>query len=350
MIRILIVEDSKVVREVIKAILEEDKEFEIVGEAESGEEAVKLARERRPHVITMDVNLKGKDGLYATREIMAENPTPIVIMSTLFDPKNKETTFKAFEEGAVEVFEKPVGFNSPEFENYARRLRRELKILANVKVHRRVKTNRIHKVVNKKLLKTLTEDSKRGKTWKLAAIGSSTGGPQTLYEIFSRLHADLNFPIAVVQHIAPGFLTNLVEWLNSVSELEVVVAKAGEKLLPGKIYFAPDNFHLTIDSDLTVRLLDLPSRHSCKPSVSVFFESLAKNFRDDVIAIILTGMGRDGAEEIGDIKANGGLTIAQDEKTSTIFGMPNEAIVRGGISYVLSPKEIAELLNKSGRK
>ncbi len=346
--KVLIVDDSKVVREIIKAILEEDSEFQVIGEVESGEEAINFVKENKPDVITMDVNLRGRDGLYATREIMAENPVPIVIMSTLFDPKNKEQVFKALEEGAISVFEKPKSLGEPDFDDYSEKLRRELKIIAGVKTIKRKRSRKIRKVVERKFIKTFDEEPQvRGKI-KFVAVGVSTGGPQILNEIFSNVKKDFNIPLVVVQHITPGFLNSLVTWLDSNTKLKVKIAEEGEHLSAGIIYFAPDNYHLTVTKNLIVKLIDSPPVHSCKPSVSVFFDSVAKNFNDDVAAILLSGMGNDGAEELLDIKNKGGITIAQDKGSAIVFGMPKAAIDLGAANFVLKPEEISDFLNKLG--
>jgi two-component system chemotaxis response regulator CheB len=346
--KVLIVEDSKVVREIIKAILEEDSEFQVIGEVESGEDAVEFVKKNKPDVITMDVNLRGKDGLYATREIMAENPVPIVIMSTLFDPKNSENTMKALEEGALSVFEKPKSLGSPEFDAYAKSLRRELNILAGVKAVKRKRTAKVRKIVKEKFVNTFVEEPDISKNIKFVAIGASTGGPQILNEIFTNIASGFNLPIIVVQHITPGFLDGLIYWMKSITKLKVKIAEEGELLSGGTIYFAPDNYHLTVTENLTVKLIDSPPVHSCKPSVSVFFDSVAKNFSNGVVAILLSGMGRDGADELLKIKNKGGITIAQDKESSVVFGMPKAAIDLGAASFVFKPEEISNFLNKLG--
>ncbi len=342
---VLIVDDSKIIREIIKAILSEDPEFNVIGEVESGEEAIDFVRKNKPDVVTMDVNLKGKDGLYATREIMAENPVPIVIMSTLFNPKDKEQVFKALSEGAISVFEKPKALGSPDFEEYAEKLRNELKILSQIKPFKRKRKVKSQKVIGNEnnLLDEILRLSSSG--IKFVAIGASTGGPNILNEIFHELKPDFNLPIVVVQHITPGFLDSLVSWINSNTKLNVKIATDGEKISSGSVYFAPDGKHLTVTKELHVEFSDAPPVNSCKPSVSVFFDSVARNFGKDVIAILLTGMGRDGAKELLKIKENGAVTIAQDESSSVVFGMPKAAIDLNATKFILSKDEIINFLN-----
>ena len=341
MIKVLIVEDSPLIREIIKTILTEDEEFKVIGEVDSGEGAVEFVRKEKPDIITMDVNLRGKDGLYATREIMAENPVPIVIMSTLFNPKNEQQVFKALEEGALAVCEKPKALGSPEFEDYSQRLRHELKLLAKVKTVKRRKTHKGSPIG----IETSEKEINKLKPVKFIAIGSSTGGPQILKEIFSGLRNDFNLPIVVVQHMVAGFLNSLVSWLKVETKLNVKIADNGEVLKGGTIYFAPDNFHLIVKPDLKVELVDIPPVHSCKPSVSVLFDSIAKGFKNDVVAILLTGMGKDGAEELLKIKVKGGFTIVQDEESSIVYGMPRVAKELNAGRMIASPKEIVDFLN-----
>jgi len=351
MIKVFIVEDSPVVREIIKTILLNDGEFKIIGEAEAGEEAVDFIKHHSPDVITMDVNLKGKDGLFATKEIMSFKPTPIVIMSSLFNPKDEDHVFKALEAGAVEVFDKPRTLEDEKFEKYARRLIRELKILAGVRVLKRRRKfipESSTKPESRKEVNLL--EANRSGNVELVAIGASTGGPQMLKEIFRGLNKDFNIPIIVVQHIAEGFLENLINWLQKETLLPVKVAEEGSVASGGVIYFAPENRHLRIGKNKIFTLDDSPPKHSCKPSVSVLFESIASNCAEVSLAIILTGMGEDGAYEMKAIKENGGLVVAQDEESSLIFGMPRAAIEKGGVTSVLSITEIINLLNKIGAK
>ncbi len=342
MVKVLIVEDSPLIREIIKSILAEDEDFQVIGEVESGEDAVEFVRKETPDIITMDVNLKGKDGFYATREIMAENPVPIVIMSTLFNPKNEEQVFEALEEGALAVCEKPKALGSPEFEDYSQRLRHELKLLSKVK---RVRRKRKKEGKLRKFFKNHTEDIKKLKSVKLVVMGASTGGPQILKEIFTGLREDFNLPIVVVQHMVAGFLNSLVGWLNVEAKLNVKITDNGELLQGGTIYFAPDNFHLIVKPGLKAELVDIPPVHSCKPSISVLFDSVAKSFKNEVVAILLTGMGKDGAEELLKIKIRGGFTIAQDEESSVVYGMPRVAKELNAARLVASPKEIVDFLN-----
>jgi two-component system chemotaxis response regulator CheB len=244
------------------------------------------------------------------------------------------------------VFDKPHSLGTPEFDKYAKDLIRKVKIFSGVSVVKRRRTRiKSNALRNHSLQKTELKE----KNIKLVAIGSSTGGPQVLKEIFQFIRKDFPLPIVVVQHIAKNFCEPMVIWLNELSPLEIKLAEQNETLKPGKIYFAPDEYHLEITKNLTAALIDSPPVHSSKPSVSILFHSVSSNVIP-AVGILLTGMGLDGAAELKKMKDSGSVTIAQNEDSCIVYGMPMEAVKLGGASYSLSPTEIIEYLNKLGDK
>ncbi len=344
--RVLIVENSPSVNEILKAILESEPGIEVAGIVSSGQDALQFVLNNKVDVITMDVNLEDIDGLEATKRIMAVKPKPIIIMSSSFDPKNSKDVFKAIGAGALGVFDKPHSFGTPEFDKYAKDLIRKVKIFSGVSVVKRRRTRiKSNALRNHSPQKTELNE----KNIKLIAIGASTGGPQTLKEIFQFIRKDFPIPIVAVQHITKNFCEPMVNWLNELSPLDVKLAEHNESLEPGKVYFAPDDYHLEITKFLTSALVDSPPVHSSKPSISMLFRSISSNITP-AVGILLTGMGRDGAAELKEMKDSGSLTIAQSEDSCIVYGMPMEAVKLGGASYSLSPTEIIEYLNKLGDK
>ena len=334
MIEVLIAEDSKVVREYLQYLLEEDGSVRVVGAVANGREAVEFVQRKRPDVVTMDIHMPVMDGFEATRRIMEEEPVPIVIVSASWDPKEVGNTFRALEAGAVSALEKPRGLGNPENEKLAREFVQMVKLMAEVKVVRRW------------VKKPPPEGKGKGDlaAVELVAIGASTGGPNALQRLLAELPEDFPVPIAAVQHIAAGFLQGMAGWLRESGNLPVHIATQGERLEPGHVYLAPDNFHMGIVEGPRVELSRAMPEHFLRPSVSYLFRSVAECCAEKAVGILLTGMGRDGAEELARMRESGAITMAQDEESSVVHGMPGEAIKLGGVEYVLPPEEIGRKL------
>lgn len=347
MVRLLVVEDSKVIQELLEYIFSYDPEIHIVGIANNGEEALELVKEKKPDVITMDIHMPKLDGLTATRKIMETNPTPIVIVSSSYLPDEISGTFRAMEAGALAILPRPYGVAHPDFRKNADELISMVKLMSEVKVVRRWSHLRktIHdKVTAASLVPPISEvKSERGKI-QLIVIGASTGGPVVLQTILSRLGKDFSVPVLVVQHIAAGFLNGFVEWLAQTSGLSVNIAANHEIILPGRVYVAPDEFHMGVNSANQIVLSKDGPENNLRPSVSYLFRSVAKVFGSRAIGVLLSGMGKDGAAELKQMKENGAVTIAQDAETSVVHGMPGEAIKLEGVTYVLPPEKIAAAL------
>ncbi len=345
MVRVLVAEDSAVTREHLVYLLHQDAGLRVVGTARDGLEAVEQAERLRPDVILMDVHMPRMNGYEATRRIMERIPTPIVMVSASSSRDEAAAAFEAIKAGALTVMDKPGAPDRPDHAEVARRLVETVKLMAEVKVVRR--WPRRERPVPPP--PPLTNADRKV---QLIAIGASTGGPAVVAEILGALPAGLAAPILVVQHIAPGFSTGLAEWLGQRTRLAVKLAEPGEPARPGMVYLAPDGSQMGITKDGRIRLTKEPAEGGFCPSVTHLFESVADAYGRAAAGILLTGMGRDGAAGLRKLLGAGAVTIAQDEETSVVFGMPGEAIRLGAAEYVLAPAQIAgaisSLLNRDG--
>lgn len=336
MIKVLIVDDSAVTRQHLSHILSADADIQVLPAARDGEEAVKLAVELKPNVITMDIVMPRLDGIEATRKIMQTCPTPIIIVSANWTAEETEMTFRAMEAGAVTLIEKPVSVGHPRYEALAQELRQTVRLMSEVKVVRRWLPRSKVKPPEPPRLEAVDVD--------LVAIGVSTGGPPVLHTILSSLPPDFSVPILVVQHIAAGFLPGLVDWLRLDSALPIHVAQHREMLVPGHVYFAPDDQHMGVNWNRQIMLNNTPKENNLRPAVSYLFRSALENFGSRVMGILLTGMGRDGAAELRQMMDCGAVTIAQNKETCVVFGMPGEAVALGGAKFVLPPNKIVDTM------
>lgn len=337
MIRVLVVEDSAVTREYLVALLEEDPALEVAGMARDGLDAVEQAERLKPDVIVMDVHMPRMNGYEATRRIMEQVPTPIVIVSASSSRDEAFMAFEALQAGALMVMEKPGGPDHPDRPESTRRLVETVKLMAEVKVVRRWRKR-------ERPAPPSPFPTRPSRKIRLIAIGASTGGPQALAQLLAKLPGNLTAPLLIVQHIASGFTPGLVEWLSLATPLRVKVAEPGETVSPGAVYFAPVDFQMGIAKDGRIRLAREPAEDGFCPSASYLFQSVAESYGGAAIGVLLTGMGRDGAAGLLRLREAGGITIAQDEETSVIFGMPGEAIRLGAAQHVLSPERIAEMI------
>lgn len=339
-IKVLIVEDSKVVQEFLVHILTSDPAIQVVGIANNGEEAMEAAKKKRPDVITMDIHMPKVDGFEATRAIMESAPTPIVIVTGSLKAKELASSFRAVEAGALAVVLRPPGIGHPEHETAAGELIRTVKLMSEIRVVKR------HPAVKRQAPPPTMKMEVREATAEIQAIaiGASTGGPPVLQQILSGLPRDLPVPVLMVQHIAAGFTQGFVEWLSGAAHFPVHIALHGEYPLPGHGYVAPDGFHLGIGNGPRIVLSDHAPENGLRPSVAYLFRSVAQTLGPRAVGVLLTGMGRDGAAELKEMKGRGAVAIVQDEESSIIFGMPGEAVALNAHTHILPPDKIAALL------
>jgi two-component system chemotaxis response regulator CheB len=341
MIKVLVVEDSPVVREFLVHVLNSAPGIQVIGTAKNGKEAIEAVRDKKADIITMDIHMPEMDGFEATRRIMETHPVPIIIVSGSSSTGEVAMTFRAMETGALAVIARPKGIGHSDYESTTKELIQTVRLMSEVKVVRRWPRPKKEtpppapKVEVKKELPVV----------QIVAVGASTGGPIALQTILSGLPRDFPAPVLIVQHIASGFVEGFAHWLTQSSGgFPVHVASEGEYLLPGHGYVAPDGLHMMAKTRYRISLSKDEPRDGLRPSVSYLFKSVANVFGQNAVGILLTGMGRDGAQELKLMKDKGAITIAQDEASSVVHGMPGEAIGLSAATYVLSPGEIASLL------
>ncbi|NEO94838.1 MAG: chemotaxis-specific protein-glutamate methyltransferase CheB, partial [Moorea sp. SIO3G5] len=368
-IRVLLVEDSPIALVVLKRILNSSEQIEVVGEAGTGLEALNLIPKVQPDVICTDLHMPQMNGLELTSEVMALYPRPILVVSVSVQQEDTEQIFQLLDAGAVDILPKPSAGMTTDNQLLQQQLINKIKILSGVKVFTK----------NRKSILGTEKQGSSGKgelpemdystnqnqiggvsqTGNLAAfssnyyskprvvvIGASTGGPQALNEIFTQLPSNFPLPVICVQHISLGFLEGFIDWLASNCPLPVQIAQPGDMPKPGRIYFPPEQQHLELDARGRFICSDSEPLEGHRPSVTVTFKSVAKFYGKATVGILLTGMGRDGATGMQAIAQVGGLTIAQDETTSLVFGMPKEAIALGAAKEVLPIDAIAPRLRE----
>ncbi|HAT1658440.1 TPA: chemotaxis-specific protein-glutamate methyltransferase CheB [Legionella pneumophila] len=343
-IRVLVVDDSPVIRELITKIIEAQPDMQLVGTASNGEEAIAAVKEKNPDVVTMDLHMPKLDGLEATRKIMETHPVAIVIVSATISTQEAIDAFRVLDVGAVSVIGSLVGPSHPEYEAKTKELIQTLKTMSEIKVIRRWPKRDFPwpaKIANL----PIETQFNLGEV-KFVAIGASTGGPVVLKTILSSIPKNFPVSILIVQHIANGFTKGFVDWLRQVTNFPIKIADSGEIPQPGHAYVAPEGFQMEVTKIGTIMLSKSSPLNGHCPSVSALFKSIVKQFGKQSVGILLTGMGKDGAIELKLMKDQGAFTIVQDKETSVVNGMPGEAINIGAASVVLSPEGIASFLTK----
>lgn len=338
-LRVVVADDSLTVRRHLVAVLAADPALEVVGEAADGFEAIELCRCLRPDVLTVDLVMPGLDGLQAIEQIMAYHPLPILVVSSAAHRGEQFQTVEALAAGAVEALDKAAA-GQPDGE-WERRFVSTVKLVSRIKVisHPRAKLGAASRPVAPPRAPRPNSGA-----CGVVAIGASTGGPGAVTEILRQLPASFPVPILVVLHLGEPFGRSFADWLDRQTALTVRPAEAGQAMPgPGCVLVAPPEFHMAVVGD-RVHLHDGPERHSCRPSVDVLFESIATTYGARAAGCLLTGMGRDGAAGLLAMRQAGGQTIAQDEATSVVFGMPREAIALGAALHVLPLGAIAPTL------
>jgi two-component system, chemotaxis family, protein-glutamate methylesterase/glutaminase len=341
-IKVLVADDSQVTRMLLVHLLNSDPCIEVIGAVNDGQAALDFiaVRTSPPDVVVMDIHMPYLDGFEATRRIMETHPLPIIICTATASPRDLEITFRSMEAGAVACVAKPVALGA-EFEQRLHHLLQTVRLMSEVKVVRR--WNRMRGAAAAPALPAV-DAAHPGTAIKLIGIGASTGGPPVLQTILSGLPKDFPVPLLIVQHIAPGFLPGMVEWLSQTTGLRVHIAAHGVTPLPGHAYVAPDDFHLAAAPRGHLVLGREAAEGGLRPAVSYLFRSLANAYGASAAGVLLTGMGKDGAAELKDMRDHGAYTIAQDRDSSVVHGMPGTAIELGAATHVLPADRIAGAL------
>lgn len=333
-IRVLIAEDSALFVKVLRSALDAEPDMDVVGVAETGLQAVQLVDEVEPDIILMDIRMPELDGLSATEAIMADRPTPILVVTA--DPYHGgvDMSFKALSAGALDLVAKPSSIPWSDVEREA--LLRKVRLLAQIPVVRH------QRATGRRRLQLSTPVAGIAPASAELAVGivASTGGPRALASILAELPGEFPAPVFVVQHIIPGFSAHLARWLDSNTALSVVEAKARTRAEPGTVYLAPAGRHLFLEEGLVMRLSSEEPVAGHRPSGNVLLESLARTSADRTVAVVLSGMGSDGTTGLAAVHRTGGVTLVQDRDSSVVYGMPQSAIDIGVVQDVV---DLAEL-------
>jgi len=338
-IRVLIADDSLVAREMLSQILGSDPDIEVAGMASDGMQAVELVERLRPDLVTMDIHMPRMDGLRATERIMAFTPTPILVVSSSVHGEGMGRAFDALSAGALEVIRKPEPKDWADLQRIGTEVIRKVKVLARVKVIMHISGRRSDRATP-----GAHPPRERGQR-SIVAIGSSTGGPSALEVVLRGLPRTFPVPIVVAQHIADGFVPGLVSWLSGVCQLKVKSAEDGEELVRGTTYFAPTGTNVEVEGS-RLCFATPGAGQLYIPSADTLFDSVAVSHGPSAVGVILTGMGADGARGLKRMRDDGAATIAQDEATSTVWGMPRAAVELGAAESVVPLEEIGAALRE----
>lgn len=363
----LIVDDSAFMRKVLQGIVASDPQMEVCGEARDGRDAVTQTEVLKPDVISMDINMPHMDGLQATEIIMSSNPHPVVIVSSE-SRDGAEVTLKALQLGAIDFVAKPTGGIDLDMSSVKEEICRKLKVAAKVRVVRTATRSKVQQDVasssprSEPLAKAseaaATQNGQNGRSALAAAapkgaskfpiviIASSTGGPATLMKFVPYFPKDFPGAVLLVQHMPGNFTDQFGKQLSEVSQIKVKEAESGEIIVPGQVYVCPGSHHMRVSPTGRISLDDGPRISGYRPCADLTMESSAEYAGPMTIGVILTGMGNDGAKGTQTIRNAGGHTIAQDESTAVIFGMPQEAIKTGAIDQVLPIESIYQAIEK----
>lgn len=339
-IRVLLVDDSLVTLTILKRILAGAPEIQVVGTATNGQEALNMIPDLQPDVICTDLHMPVMDGLELTRRVIRSFPRPILVLSVSVQKEQVANIFQLLEAGAIDVMAKPIGGVDVDSSLDARELIGKIKILAGVVVIRK------HHKEQDAVSSASNLFEIKSAPLRIIGIGASTGGPQAFQKILTHLPGNFPVPVICVQHISEEFMQGMVDWLAPQCQLKIMTAEAGVVPQPGVVYFPRGGSHLIVNSQGRLECTDGPIYDGHRPSISVTFNSLAKHYGSEAAAILLTGMGRDGVEGIKAIAQAGGMTIAQDEESSIVFGMPKEAAALGVVRHILPLERIATMLQE----
>ena len=330
LVRVMVVEDSLVVRQLLVHIIASDPRLVVAAAVGSAEEALQEIGRIRPDVISMDIRLPGMDGLEATRRIMSEHPTPIVVIADSIEDSSLKISMNALRAGALTVVEKPVGLSSDGYAAIASTICTQLYIMSQVPVVRQRSITPWRD----------TSAPRREPEWSmmrpsLMGIAASTGGPPALAKVLGALPADFPLPILLVQHMGAPFMEGFASWLNGLTSLDVRLAQDQEIPVAGRVYVAPGDRHLLLSPAGTLKLSAEPPLGNQRPSATMLFQSMARSLGRRGLGVILTGMGEDGAQGLVELRQAGGYAVAEDESTAVVYGMPAAAARMGGVNVSL---------------
>ncbi len=339
-IRVFLVEDSAVCLAILQRMLSASPEIEVVGTARNGKVALELIPQVDPHVICTDLQMPIMNGLDFTKAVMAKYPRAILVVSDYVQEEHTRNIFALLEAGAIDILPKPRGGSETEYQAQAQELITKIKILSGVMVFRRREPVPHSMEKSKPVHPAFPSKTK----FRMVVIGASTGGPRALQTILTQLPANFPTPVLCVQHVSTGFLEGLTSWLSIHSPMKIEIARPCETPRAGAVYFPQEGTHLELDSEGNLASSTSPAIDGHRPSVDITFKSVAWQYGKSAIGVLLTGMGRDGAAGMCAIAQGGGLTIAQDEQSCVVFGMPKHAIELGAASHILPLRDIASTL------
>lgn len=350
-ITVLIVDDSAFMRKSLSIMLQSDPGISVVATARNGQEGFDLAKSLRPDIITLDVEMPVMDGLTALKKIMTECPTSVIMISSI-TTEGAQATLKALELGAVDFVPKELSYVSVSISNIKEDLITKVKEIARQRSLkdrlRRIRSSLPSAAPAKRFTGVIKDIPRFGH--KVVAIGISTGGPFTLQKILPLISDKINVPVFIVQHMPPKFTKSLAERLNGMCSLEVKEAEDSEQVKPNVIYIAPGGFHMKVKSigmrGIEINISPEPNTTLHRPSVDVMMNSVIDVYGKSTLGVIMTGMGKDGFEAIKNLKALGGYSIAQDEESCVVYGMPKAIVDAGLADLVLPAEKIPDLINK----
>ena len=335
---VLEVDDSAFMRRLVSEMLATSGEFRVVGTARNGIDALKQIHALDPDIVTLDIEMPELDGLQALGYIMSETPRPVVMLSALDSPNGGELTIRALELGAVDFVHKPTGPARDTMELLGARLLEALRAAACVNLRG------VSVLARPSLVPPAPGPTRSAVASHAVAIAASTGGPRALAELIPRLPASLDAAVLVVQHMPPGFTTSLASRLDAMSPLGVAEARHGERIEHGRVYVAPGGMHMRVSDVAGTPVIALDQSApiwGVRPSADPLFRSAAQRFGRSLIGVVLTGMGRDGAEGLRTIRDRGGYAVVQDRATSIVYGMPQAALSMAGANRILPLEDIA---------
>ncbi len=355
-IRVLVVDDSSFMRKVLSDILGADPRMEVVGTARDGEDALRKIEELSPTVITLDVEMPKKDGLATLEEIMKRRPLPVIMVSSLTQ-EGAQITLRALSAGAVDFVAKPSGHVSLNMRDVSSDLIAKVLAASTARIAvARERRGRRAPSLPPPRPRPVEQFSARGRKGRpeIVAVASSTGGPRALQQLLSQIPGDFPVPIVIVQHMPKDFTLSFAKRLDSLSELDVVEGAEGTELRPGLAVVAPGGYHMVVrkrsPGKLVCALSDAPPLLSVKPSANILFLSVADEVGGNTVGVILTGMGRDGADGASALKSKGARIIAESQETCVVYGMPKAAVEQGVVDELLPLYSIPEAMVRSVRE